>query len=296
MPSKDLEKRTLVESELFDSDWYLERNSDVGMLGMDPLEHFLWLGARLNRSPGPNFDSEQYLRTYGDVARQNYNPVLHYIRYGRTEGRQAFKVPGVPAAPASSARALRRVAGGLAVRPGRPVVLLCSHVAGEKLFGGERSLLDMIDGLNALEFNVVVTIPAAGNSAYFETLRARSMATYVLPYGWWRDGVAVDDAVVAKFARIIADEGVQVVHANTIVLREPLIAAQRMGVRSIVHVRELIRHDEALLKMIGEPADEIVAQVWGACDQLIANSKATLESFAQLGRKAALVYNTVQTV
>ncbi|MCT4372842.1 glycosyltransferase [Yangia mangrovi] len=293
MSSKDLERKEIIESGLFDPSWYLEQNSDVGMLGMDPLEHFLWLGARLKRSPGPNFDTAQYLRTYGDVARQNYNPLLHYIRYGRNEGRQAFDVSWEGLAPAATARTLGRVAGDVGKRRGRPVVLLCSHVAGENLFGGERSLLDMIDGLNALDFNVVVTVPAAGNSAYFETLREKSFATYVLPYGWWREGVAVDDAVVAKFARIIADEGVQVVHVNTIVLREPLVAAQRMGVRGIVHVRELIRHDDALLKMIGEPAEEIIGKVWASCDRLIANSKATLESFSGPGREAALVYNTV---
>lgn len=293
MAFRDLERKDLLESGLFDPSWYLERNSDVQILGMDPLEHFLWLGARLKRSPGPKFDSEQYLKTYPDVAQQNCNPVLHYLQYGKSEGRRAFEVPGAPAVEAPSRPALRRVAGGIARRQGRPVVMLCSHVAGEKLFGGERSLIDMIDGLNALHFNVIVTVPAAGNTAYFRTLRDKSLATYVLPYGWWRDEVEVSDAVVAKFSRIIADEGVDVVHANTITLREPLIAAQRMGVRSIVHVRELIRHDDALLKMIGEPAEDIIKQVWESCDRLIVNSQATLAGFSLPGRKAALVYNTV---
>jgi glycosyltransferase involved in cell wall biosynthesis len=293
MSSNVLKKKELLESGLFSADWYMARNADVGMLGMDPLEHYLWLGVRLRRSPGPNFDCEQYLSTYADVARTNYNPLMHYIRYGKAEGRQAFKVSSADS-PASQTKAgLGRIAGELAERPGRPVILLCSHVAGQKLFGGERSLLDMIDGLNALDYNVVVTVPGAGNPAYLGTLREKSMAVYVLPYCWWREGVSVNDAVVAKFARIIAEESVEAVHTNTIVLREPLIAAQRMGVRSLVHARELIRHDKALLGMIGESADAIVDQVWDSCDRLVVNSRATLAEFERTGREAALVYNTV---
>ena len=289
----DIKSKELIDSGLFDANWYLERNTDVKMLGMDPLEHYLWLGARLSRNPGPNFDCKLYLSAYTDVARQNYNPLLHYIRYGKVEGRQAFEVSSPPAAAVRPRQGLRRIEGGIARRPGRPVVLLCSHVAGQHLFGGERSLLDMIDGLNALNYNVIVTVPGAGNPAYLETLRERSLAVYVLSYGWWRAGVPVNDAVVAKFARIIVDENIDVVHTNTVVLREPLIAAQRMDVRSIIHVRELIRHDDALLNMIGESADAIVDQVWDSCDRLIVNSRATLSGFEKPGHQATLVYNTV---
>lgn len=287
-----LGKKEILDSSLFDSNWYLEKNADVKMLGMDPLEHYLWLGARLKRNPSPHFDSERYLSTYQDVAQHNYNPLLHYIRYGKAEGRQAFPVSSTKSETQTTG-GLRRLAGEAGERPGRPVIMLCSHVAGQELFGGERSLLDMLECLNALDYNVIVTIPGVGNAAYVEALRKSSLAIYVLSYGWWRDGVPVDDAVVARFARIIADESVNVVHANTIVLREPLIAAQRMGAQSIIHVRELIRYDKALLEMIGESADAIVEQVWDRCDRLIVNSKATLSGFERPGRDAILVYNTV---
>lgn len=33
----------------FDAEWYLKRYPDVAMLGMDPLEHYRWIGARLGR-------------------------------------------------------------------------------------------------------------------------------------------------------------------------------------------------------------------------------------------------------
>lgn len=44
----------LRQSGTFDVDWYLQTYPDVAQCGMDPAEHFLWLGARLGRRPGPD--------------------------------------------------------------------------------------------------------------------------------------------------------------------------------------------------------------------------------------------------
>lgn len=41
----------LVDSEFFDADWYLSRYPDVALSGMNPAEHYQWLGRRLGRSP-----------------------------------------------------------------------------------------------------------------------------------------------------------------------------------------------------------------------------------------------------
>ena len=293
MAPSTLDQEELLKSGLFDPQWYLDRNTDVQILGMDPLEHFLWLGSRLNRSPGPKFDSERYLQVNVDVARTDYNPVLHYIRYGKKEGRQAFEVSETSGdLHRRHDSGPRRTTGDVPYRPGRPTVLLCSHVAGETLFGGERSLLDMLGGLDALDFNVIVTVPGTGNAAYFEVLKSEAHAVYTLSYGWWRKGQPINEKLVAHFAHIMSENAVDVVHTNTIVLREPLIAARRMGLRSLVHARELIRHDQALLNMIGEPAESIVEQVWDNADQVIANSRATQDGFALDGRTPALVYNT----
>lgn len=41
-------------SGLFDEKWYLEAYPDVAMTGIDPAEHYLWIGWRLNRRPSAN--------------------------------------------------------------------------------------------------------------------------------------------------------------------------------------------------------------------------------------------------
>lgn len=76
--------RLVLESGLFDADWYREQYPDVAKLGMDAVEHYLWLGWRLGRDPGPNFSTQDYLDKNSNVASSGVNPLLHHIRHGRS--------------------------------------------------------------------------------------------------------------------------------------------------------------------------------------------------------------------
>lgn len=288
MNVSERDQTELLASGLFDAAWYSETYPDVRQTGLAPLEHYLRIGRHLVRSPGPDFDSGRYLAANEDVARAKIDPLQHYIRYGKRENRKAF----TRAAPMPHKQDLYRVEGKIARRPGRPTVMLCAHIAGQHLFGSERSLIDMLDALNALDFNVVVTVPAVQNMAYFESLLGQAMAAYVIPYGWWRQNTPIREAVIGAFCSAIAAESIDVVHVNTIMLREPLLAARQMGIRGIVHIRELIHHDDALLNIIGETPDEIVGAIWDRADLLIANSQATCAGFEHTGRTPVVVYNT----
>ncbi|WP_211341201.1 glycosyltransferase [Paracoccus methylarcula] len=278
------------KSGLFDRDWYLSTYPDVAMSGMPPLAHFLQIGARLKRDPGPDFDTAGYLEEYRDIEKAGINPLLHYIQHGRDEGRQARPNSGQPA---SRSEIGARIAGDLRRRPGRTTVLLCAHSARQQLFGGERSFLDMVDGISALDFNLIITIPSVENQAYLAALKQRSVAIYHLPIPWWRGDIPVAPATIGRIASIIAAEHVDVVHSNTIMLREPLLAARYMGVRSLVQARELIQHDEHLLEEIRLTAPEIIEWLWENADGIIANSHVTATGFTLPGKSPHVVYNTV---
>ena len=86
-------------SELFDAEWYMTEYTDVARLGMEPAEHYLWLGARLGRNPSLAFDSKAYLMLNPDVARAAMNPLLHYLRHGQQEGRWVVPVQKESEAP-----------------------------------------------------------------------------------------------------------------------------------------------------------------------------------------------------
>lgn len=84
---REEEVEAIRASVMFDANWYITRYPDVARLNMDPVEHYLWIGARLGRDPSPRFKSTMYLEKNPDVAEANMNPLVHYILYGQKEGR-----------------------------------------------------------------------------------------------------------------------------------------------------------------------------------------------------------------
>jgi hypothetical protein len=77
----------IVDSRLFDSEWYLKEYPAVAEAEADPLEDYLRVGVALGRDPNPLFDTAWYLSHNPDVADAGINPLEHYIRWGAAEGR-----------------------------------------------------------------------------------------------------------------------------------------------------------------------------------------------------------------
>ena len=79
--------RLIASSELFDRKWYLRENPDVRVQGADPVRHYLDVGWKEGRNPGPDFNTVWYLAVNKDVARAKVNPLIHFILNGRAEYR-----------------------------------------------------------------------------------------------------------------------------------------------------------------------------------------------------------------
>ena len=62
-------------SGLFDPRWYAERTPGIDEKGA--LKHYLALGWREGRAPGPEFDGDWYQSAYEDVAAADINPLVH---------------------------------------------------------------------------------------------------------------------------------------------------------------------------------------------------------------------------
>ena len=77
----------VASSPLFDCDWYLQNNPDVGAKHFDPVLHYLRYGAAEGRQPSPLFDTREYILANPDVATAKMNPMLHFLKYGAYEGR-----------------------------------------------------------------------------------------------------------------------------------------------------------------------------------------------------------------
>lgn len=63
---------------VFDKAWYLSEYPDVASLGMDPVEHYLQMGAQLLRNPSSRFDTKQYVQANPELEHSGVNPLVHY--------------------------------------------------------------------------------------------------------------------------------------------------------------------------------------------------------------------------
>lgn len=175
--------------------------------------------------------------------------------------------------------------GGL--RPHNPdqrTIMLCAHVSGHQLFGGERSLLDMLTAFGQMPVNVVVTLPSGNNPDYLAEIAKHCMGAYVFAYPQWMRNREAHGWLTNTFADLMVRHRVDVLHANTIVLLEPLEAAERLGITRVVHVRELISLDEPLRRSMGQETSQIVARVFENTDWVIGNSARTCQLFSKSDR------------
>jgi Glycosyltransferase len=268
----------VVSSGLFSAEWYCRMYSDVAEYNDDPLHHYLLHGIGEERDPGPHFSSSAYLYRYPDVEQTGIPSVLHYLRLGRKMGRICGTL---------------RKSGRRPLLRNRPTVLVAAHSAGKHLFGGERSFLDVLDALVLLNINVIATVPDVRNRDYIDAVAARVHEVRHVPCpGWSLIGPNFEWAV-DEFQRIIKEHSVRAVHVNTIALREPLIAAKRIGIPAIVHAREIPEGDPTLCQSLGGDADEVVSAVAENADLVIANSHATAACYARRV-PVEVVYNLVR--
>lgn len=84
---KNSERELLAKSQLFNAEWYLERYPDIAAAGVDPLTHYLDIGAYEGRSPHPLFDAKWYLSRYPDAVEAGLNPLIHFLRYSLVDRR-----------------------------------------------------------------------------------------------------------------------------------------------------------------------------------------------------------------
>ena len=170
-------------------------------------------------------------------------------------------------------------------------VLIVGHDLGDKLFGAENSLIDLIAAVNPDEFDLFVTFPRR-NDRVFATIQEQVQGICVFQYTWWHKDRPFEKQTVAQFQEIFRAQAIDLVHANTIMLNEPLIAAQGAGIPTIVHVRELISSDADLAAELGASSDEIVAQVCQNATYILANSVTTLADYP-CGKKGGFLYNSI---
>lgn len=197
-------------------------------------------------------------------------------RYGYAYLRQCH------AAKAAHARksGYARFAGVQVHEARRHTVVACAHWAGDEAFGGERSFLDVVRSLSALDLNVAVTLPRMPNEAYLDALRAHACEVRVFQYAQLAFGEANSGLGLSRFIDAFAELRPDIVYVNTIVVPGPLLAARMANIPTVVHAREIIEHDAELQRQVG-PAPLVTRRIEWAADCIVANSEATAAAFSR---------------
>ena len=167
-------------------------------------------------------------------------------------------------------------------------VLIVGHSAGPQLFGAERSLVDIVAAIDPANYEAFVALPNH-NDAYVRRIKKHAKHVTAFPYEWWSASSRGAHETVERFANLIRHDRIDLVHANTITLLDPLVAARRVGVPSIAHARELVEDDAVLAAHFGSDAVETVC---AAADYILANSEATHKQYSQ-NRQSIRIYNCV---
>lgn len=76
----DKDLQLIVQSEYFDSKWYLQQYSDISQSNINPALHYLIYGGFEERNPSNAFSSVFYLRTHPELIASRINPLVHYLR------------------------------------------------------------------------------------------------------------------------------------------------------------------------------------------------------------------------
>lgn len=90
----DNDRRLILESGLFDANYYLNTNADVKNAGIDPFEHYMHHGAQEFRNPSEKFDSAYYARMSKLDKGEGIaiNPLLHYLLNAPSKNATTYSV------------------------------------------------------------------------------------------------------------------------------------------------------------------------------------------------------------
>jgi len=77
----------ILSSRLLDIDYYQKKYAIQASQNSEIVEHFFYFGVRQGYNPNSYFDTNWYLEKNSDVMKSQMNPLLHYILFGEKEGR-----------------------------------------------------------------------------------------------------------------------------------------------------------------------------------------------------------------
>lgn len=244
-----------------------------------------------------SFDEQWYRDAYGDVSVARVDPYKHYQKFGVKEGREPS-----PHTSLSAERLIKENINLLNVSKGslpifkgrieyirnRGTFIFFGHMAGDKVFGAERSLLDLLRSITEYsdrkhERNIVVVLPSLGSFEYLDTLLTFCSYIHIVPMPLWRADRGINVAVKGHIEEVIKSYQTAFCYVNTMTLWEPVEVCKANDIPFVMHVRELAGYDKNLQDLlhadsraIGRHLNKMNCRYW-------ANSDTTYDWLESLG-------------
>lgn len=182
-------------------------------------------------------------------------------------------------------------------------VLYISHSA--HLYGAERSLLQLLVGLDRTRFSPVVVLPHDGPlQKHIERLDIPvEIVPSLRPWSTRRTGVlglmyflAILPFILASvlaIRRLIRRYEIRLVHSNTMVVVDGALAARSLGIPHVWHARAILTGDVPHHFILGPKM--VMAMVLALSERVIAISQAVAECFGGMpgSEKIKVVYNAI---
>ncbi len=248
----------LVEHNLFDEKWYLEKYEDIRIAGINPIEHYVSHGIYEGRELNALFCPSAFSYLHDCSL---YDGVLRWA----TDPDKLSTIVHIDG-------------NGISTEDSKKV-LMVGHLAGEHLFGAERSFLDCVTLLHGHGVNIYLILPEAKNKQYIEELKKYCVNITFIPLKWWKKGRSIVDEHVELISHCIKRYEISCVYSNTITLWEPTLAADLCGIKKVMHIREITEEDPELCSLLGADSIDILKHLKNLNNLYIANSKTTAQHY-----------------
>lgn len=179
----------------------------------------------------------------------------------------------------------------------KPAILFVSHSAGR--YGAEKSLLDLVLGLDRDRYDVIILVPRKGPLT--DILSAHGIRYITVFYTRWIDSrlifaklpirTIITVIALIRLLLIIKSYSIRVIYTNTVVIPIGALLSRFLGIPHIWHIREFVQEDRGARFIYGTTRSmRLISQT---SERVICNSKAIRSKMGQYipAKKLAVVYN-----
>ncbi|MEN3241237.1 glycosyltransferase family 4 protein [Fructilactobacillus sanfranciscensis] len=143
--------------------------------------------------------------------------------------------------------------------------------AGAEMYGADKILLEIVEGLDRTKYNPIVVLP--NNGVLVDALKKIDVEVHVIPYPILRrkyfNPRGIIDYVKSYhkscnliIERVIKDRKISLIHVNTSAVLEGIYLKKKLHAKLLWHVHEIITHPQAinlfLAFLMGRYSDEVL--------------------------------------